>query len=168
MVCQHTIADGSRLVVRQALQRRRGVGLAFAEPKTPRSRRTVHLTTLGDEALCEQRRWQEERSQALTDWFESGLVFTNLSGRPLEPTRVNAALRQHLTEARLPRIRVHDLRHTTATVQLEAGVHPKVVQDLLGHSTIAVTLDTYSHVAPALHGQAIRVLDRCLGEQRPT
>lgn len=130
---------GRRLVVRQALQRRRGVGLAFVQPKTPRSRRTVHLTTLGVQALCEQRRWQEERSQAGTDWFESGLVFTNLSGRPLEPTRVNAALRQHLTEARLPRIRVHDLRHTTATVLLEAGVHPKVVQDLLGHSTIAVT-----------------------------
>jgi len=54
------------------------------------------------------------------------------------------------------------LRHTTATVLLEAGVHPKVVQDLLGHSTIAVTLDTYSHVAPALHGQAIRALERQL------
>lgn len=153
---------GRRLVVRQALQRRRGVGLVFVEPKTPRSRRTVHLTTLGVEALCEQHRWLEELRKTLTDSYESGLVFTNLSGHPLEPTRVNAALRQLLAEARLPRIRVHDLRHTTATVLLEAGVHPKVVQDLLGHSTIAVTLDTYSHVAPALHVDAIRVLDQRL------
>jgi integrase len=58
-----------------------------------------------------------------------------------------------LDQAALPRIRIHDLRHTAATHLLNRGVHPKVVQELLGHSTISLTLDTYSHVAPALHAE---------------
>ena len=151
-----------RLVIRQALQRRRGVGLVFVEPKTPRSRRTVHLITLACDAIREQRRCQDDQRSAVWGWRESGLVFTNLSGGPLEPGRVNQALTEVLASAGLPRIRVHDLRHTTATTLLEAGVHPKLVQDLLGHSTIAVTLDTYSHVAPALHQQAAMQLQQLL------
>jgi integrase len=87
------------------------------------------------------------------------LVFTNLHGDPLEPGRANTDLTRALAAAGLPRIRVHDLRHTTATVLLTAGIHPKVVQDWLGHKTVATTLDTYSHVLPVLHGDAIRVLD---------
>jgi integrase len=71
-------------------------------------------------------------------------------------------LAKALLEAGLPRVRVHDLRHTTASVLLEMGVHPKIVQDLLGHSTIAVTMDTYSHVAPGLHLEAIQKLDLLL------
>jgi integrase len=73
-----------------------------------------------------------------------------------------------LVEAGLPRIRVHDLRHTTATTLLEAGIHPKVVQDLLGHSTIAITLDTHSHVAPTLHLQAVSELQRLLASASVT
>jgi len=141
---------------------RRGEGLVFVEPKTPRSRRTVHLTRLAADALAEQARWQQERGQAQPALAGSGLVFTNLSGGPIEPGNVNANLSRLLVGAGLPRIRVHDLRHTTATTLLEAGVHPKVVQDLLGHSTIAITLDTYSHVAPTLHLQAVSELQRLL------
>jgi integrase len=96
------------------------------------------------------------------------LVFTNLSGGPIEPGTVNANLSRLLADAGLPRIRVHDLRHTTATILLEAGVHPKVVQDLLGHSTIAITLDTYSHVAPTLHIQAVGELQRLLASASVT
>jgi integrase len=151
-----------RLVIRQALQRRRGVGLVFVEPKTPRSRRTVHLTSLAVDALAEQARLQARWSETMPSAARSGLVFTNLSGGPIEPGTVNANLSRLLADAGLPRIRVHDLRHTTATTLLEAGVHPKVVQDLLGHSTIAITLDTYSHVAPTLHIQAVGELQRLL------
>jgi integrase len=71
-----------------------------------------------------------------------------------------------LKDAGLPHIRVHDLRHTTASALLEAGVHPKVVQELLGHSTVAVTLDTYSHVAPVIHSRAISALDDLIAEWR--
>jgi integrase len=157
-----------RLVVRQALQRRRGVGLVFVEPKTPRSRRTVHLTSLAVDALAEQARLQARRNETAPTAARLGLVFTNLSGGPIEPGTVNANLSRLLADAGPPRIRVHDLRHTTATTLLEAGVHPKVVQDLLGHSTIAITLDTYSHVAPTLHIQAVGELQRLLASASVT
>jgi integrase len=75
---------------------------------------------------------------------------------------VTDALKVALKRAGLPRIRVHDLRHTTATVLLEAGAHPKLVQDLLGHSTVALTLNTYSHVTAGLSDQAARTMDRML------
>jgi integrase len=156
--------SAGRLVVRQALQRRRGVGLVFVEPKTARSRRTVHLAPIAIDALLNQSLWQSEQSQQGANWKDSGLVFTSLSGRPLEPGVVNETLSRLLMEAGLPHVRVHDLRHTTATTLLEAGVHPKLVQDLLGHSTIAVTLDTYSHVAPALHERAVLKLQDLLTE----
>lgn len=143
------------------------MGLVFVEPKTPRSRRTVHLTRFAADALVEQARWQQERSRA-EPAAGSGLVFTNLSGGPIEPGYVNANLSRLLVEAGLSRIRVHDLRHTTATTLLEAGVHPKVVQDLLGHSTIAITLDTHSHVAPTLHLQAVSELQGLLASASVT
>ena len=159
--------NAGRLVVRQALQRRRGAGLVFVEPKTARSRRTVHLAAIGIGALLEQSLWQSQQSQQWANWKESGLVFTSLSGGPLEPGVVNETLSRLLLEAELPHVRVHDLRRTKASTVLEAGVHPKLVQDLLGHRTIAVPLDTYSHVIPALHGQAVRELQRLLVRARP-
>ncbi len=63
------------------------------------------------------------------------------------------AFRRALASADLPLMRIHDLRHTAATLLLARGVHPKVVQELLGHSTVTLTLDTYSHVVPALHAE---------------
>ena len=93
---------------------------------------------------------------------DSRFVFTNRMGGPLDGSRATIGLAKALVEAGLPRVRVHDLRHTTASVLLEVRVHPKIVQDLLGHSTIAVTMDTYSHVAPGLHLEAIQKLDLLL------
>ena len=81
-------------------------------------------------------------------------VFPALTGSPIDPGTVNTALHTALHIAGLPRLRVHDLRHTAATLLLEQGIHPKLVQDLLGHSSIALTLDTYSHVTPRLHQEA--------------
>ena len=77
------------------------------------------------------------------------------------------ALSRALEAAGLPDVRVHDLRHTTATALLVAGVHPKIVQDLLGHSTVTTTLDTYSHLIPGLHEDAIRRLDALLNAAQP-
>jgi len=75
--------------------------------------------------------------------MESDLVFTSLWGGAVEPSEINHALTRDLYRAGLPHIRVHDLRHTTASLLLEAGTHPKIVQDLPRHSTIRLTLDTY-------------------------
>lgn len=136
-------------LVRRALQRQRGRGLVFVEPKTARSRRLVYLSEVAVEALREQR----ARSNG-------GLVFVNRNGEPQESGSVTDALKVALDRAGLPRIRVHDLRHTTATVLLEAGAHPKLVQELLGHSTVALTLNIYSHLTAGLSGEAARTMDR--------
>jgi len=142
-----------RLQVRRALQRQRGRGLVFVEPKSYRSRRMVCLCRLAIEALAELRHGSHGE-----------LVFLNRHGLPQDSSSVTDALKVALDRAALPQIRVHDLRHTTATVLLEAGAHPKLVQDLLGHSTVALTLNTYSHVTAGLSDQAARTMDRVMGD----
>jgi integrase len=153
---------GRQLAVRCALQRQRGRGLVLVPPKTTRSRRTIYLSELALSALTEQRQRQEDRRKTATRWADSGLVFTNRTGGGLEQGVVERALVQALAGARLPRVRVHDLRHSTASILLAAGTHPKVVQDLLGHSTITLTLDTYSHLTQPLHEQAAQTMDALL------
>ncbi len=148
------------LTVRRALQRRRNAGLVFVEPKTAGSRRTVHLVAGTVRALREHRRRQvEDRLAAGADWQDHDLVFTQAFGRPLAPETVTDALQRALQHAGLPRVRVHDLRHTAATLLLVKGVHPKVVQEMLGHSTISITLDLYSHVLPTMHREAVQRLE---------
>jgi len=121
----------------------------FVEPKTDRSRRTVYLAPGTVAALAEHRNRQGDEPLVPSERF----VFTGITGRPLDASSVSDHFHRALARAGLPNIRVHDLRHTAATHLLTRGVHPKVVQDLLGHSTISLTLDTYSHVSPALHAQ---------------
>ena len=90
---------------------------------------------------------------------EDDLVFTTAKGGPLDPAWINYQLHRALDRAELPRIRVHDLRHTAATLLLAGGKHLKSVADLLGHSTISLTLNTYSHTTPALHQDAAAYMD---------
>ena len=96
------------------------------------------------------------------DSRDEDLVFPDRHGRRLDSGNVNRALATALDKAELPRIRVHDLRHTAASVLLVSGVHPKAVQELLGHSTVTTTLNTYSHLTPLLHEEAISRLDAVL------
>ena len=148
-----------RLVIKRSIQSQRGGGKVFVEPKTSKSRRTVHLADIAIEALAEHRRRQNLWRLAAEHWNDQGLVYPNLTGGPMEAGIANKQLTKALERASLPRIRVHDLRHTAASVLFAAGAHPKVVQELLGHSTITLTLDTYSHVIPAMHGDAARRLN---------
>jgi integrase len=96
-------------------------------------------------------------------WHAEDLVFTDPVGRAI---RGNHSLQRHfapiLARAQLPAIRFHDLRHTAATLLLRQGVHPKVVQEMLGHSTIAMTLDIYSHVMPDMQAAAVGAMDALL------
>ena len=85
---------------------------------------------------------------------DQGLVFCREDGRPLDPDGVSKAFTKRRSAAGLVRIRLHDLRHTHATLALQAGVHPKVVSDRLGHGDVALTLNTYSHAIPALQESA--------------
>jgi integrase len=127
-------------------------GLIIAEPKTTRSRRQVMLTTAACEALMRHRiRQNAERLLLGAAWEDHGLVFANTVGRPIEATNlIRQSFKPLLKKAGIPRIRFHDLRHTAATLLLGQGTHPKIVSEMLGHSTIAVTLDLYSHVTPTM------------------
>ena len=127
----------------------------FAEPKTARGRRSLALDAATVKVLRAHRaRQSEERLAWGAAWPDAGLVFTREDGRHLDPYWPTHALPRLAQEVGLPRIRVHDLRHSYASAALVAGVSAKVVSDRLGHSTIAITLDTYSHVLPALDEEA--------------
>jgi len=86
------------------------------------------------------------------------LVFTRESGEALHPEVVSRYFRQAVRKALLPEIRLHDLRHTHATLALQAGIHPKVVSERLGHATVSITLDTYSHAIPAMQEEAAALI----------
>ena len=146
-----------KLQVKRALQRQRGRGLVFVEPKSYRSRRMVCLSGLAVAAI------REQRTRGTAE-----MVFPNLCGEPQDASSVTDALKVALARADLPQIRVHDLRHTTASILLEAGAHPKLVQDLLGHSTVALTLNTYSHVTAGLSDQAAKLMDQMVGLELQT
>ena len=88
-------------------------------------------------------------------WQEQELVFTSTVGTPLDQRNLLRQFKLIRKEAGLPEIRFHDLRHTTASLLLELGIHPKVVQEILGHSSITVTMNTYSHVGPKLQKEAV-------------
>jgi integrase len=140
-------------------------GLRISEPKTKKSRRQIHLTKTAVEALKAHRvRQNEERLRMGPAWDDNDLVFCNSIGRPLnDANMLNRDFRPLLEKAGLPRIRFHDLRHTAATLMLGAGVHPKIVSEMLGHSQIGITLDLYSHVTPTMQAQAAAAMDGVLG-----
>lgn len=141
-----------RLKVQRTIARVPHKGFVVSETKTARSRRNIPLTVRAVEALKRHRlRQHESRLAAGLAWEEQGWVFGNQVGRPVEASSlIMRSFRPLLAKADLPLIRFHDLRHTVASLLLLAGVHPEVVADLLGHSTISLTLDTYSHVLPSM------------------
>jgi integrase len=155
--------DANRLVVRRALQRQNEAGLVFVEPKTSRSRRTIVLSQRAISSLKLHRDRQAfERKTAGEEWQDQGLVFCNARGGLLDPSWQRQIFYGELKRAGLPFIRFHDLRHTAATLLLGKGVHPKIVSEMLGHATITLTLDTYSHLLPVMHAQAAAVMDDLL------
>ena len=152
--------DFSFAHVRASLQATRG-GLTFERPKTARSRRAVALPEFLRPFLERQRDAQtSEKAQCGTAWQEKGLVVTRKDGFPVNPDSLSSAWRRLLRQHDLPPIRFHDLRHAHATLMLLQGVHPKVVSERLGHASVGITLDTYSHVLPSLQTQAVEAFDR--------
>jgi Phage integrase family len=122
------------------------------ELKSARSRRTIALPHVAVAALrAHLVRQLEARLAAGGRWQDRGLVFTSSIGTPLESRNVTRAFKALLTAATLPNIRFHDLRHSCATLLLAQGVNPRVVMETLGHSQVSLTLNTYSHVLPALN-----------------
>jgi integrase len=156
------LEEGSLRVNRTLTQTKDGS--VFTIPKTAKSRRTVRLTNGAVEAL---KRHSERQAQEMvkmdTLYEDQGLVFTSEVGTPLNRQNVTQrSFKPLLHHAGLPEIRFHDLRHTCATLLLGKGVHPKFVQELLGHATVAITLDTYSHVLPGMGDQTADAMNSML------
>ncbi len=140
--------------------------LQLVEPKTKRSRRTLAMPAVINRALMEHRvRQDHERAKAGERWVNTELVFTTPIGTGLEGTAVTKDFHRKLSRARLPQRRFHDLRHSCATLLLVQGVSPRVVMDVLGHSQIALTMNTYSHVIPDLRRDAAQRMDDLLHER---
>ena len=149
--------------VRRTLTRRGGK-VVFGEPKTKKSRRSIRLTPQAVEALRAHLKRQLQDIEILGDRYQDqGLVFTTNTGAPINPSNLRQrSFASLLKRAGLPHVRFHDLRHTCATLLLSRGVHPKFVQELLGHATIAITLDTYSHVMPSMGDATAKAMEDAL------
>lgn len=151
------------LSVRRSLSTFKG-GHSFEPPKNGKGR-SIRLTARAVDALERHRAAQnEERLRLDSLWEDHGLVFPAQTGKPMRPWSLTGGpYLRLLRRAGLPEgTRFHDLRHTCATLLLVEGIHPKIVQELLGHATISITLDTYSHVLPNMQGEVIRVMDAAL------
>jgi integrase len=150
--------NAASLQVRATLTWGTGGAFSLSEPKTKSSQRQILLTSMEVEKLRQHRRLQaEERLRLGSAWEDLSLVFANEVGRPILPQNlVRRSFRRILDRAGLPHVRFHDLRHTAATLLLGRGVHAKIVSEMLGHSQIGITLDTYSHVLPTMQKDAVR------------
>ncbi|MDA0798745.1 MAG: tyrosine-type recombinase/integrase, partial [Chloroflexi bacterium] len=167
--------DMGTLSVVQTLHQLSDGRLVFEAPKSRKGRRSVALSPSTVLAL----RAHREQEEAVRPLGRDSLVFANLDGSPLRPAsmtqvwrRLTKSLEKKAKDAGqkslgLAGVRLHDLRHTHATLMLKAGVHPKVVQERLGHSNISITLDTYSHVVPGLQEAAALRFEEGL-QRKPT
>jgi integrase len=151
------------LKISQAMQRL-AEGLSITEVKTERSRRVLAIPESVVRALRMRRAQQaQERLLAGIHWKDTGLVFTAPNGGMLEPITLHRAFKVLLTEAKLPMaVRFHDLRHSAASLLLAQGVHLRAIMELLGHSSISLTANTYSHVQPAMMREVANVMEEIL------
>jgi len=152
--------DAGHIQVRSSVRKMKE-GFLFSEPKTAQSRRRVALTLTAIDALQRHRTRQDTaRALAGSAWRDDDLVFPDALGAPFDGiTLLRREFVPLLKRAGLPVIRFHDLRHTAATLMLLKGIHAKVVSEMLGHATISITLDLYSHVLPDMQREAAAAMD---------
>lgn len=156
-VAQVPLEDGGRKLLYRKTE-------VETEPKTAEGRRKIILPDFVLEALKQHRMQQLElRLKVGADWQEQDYVFTGLKGGPLNPRYILKLFDRLLKEAGLPHMRFHDLRHSATTLLLSMGVNAEVVQEILGHSNISMTMDVYSHVLPSMHKDAMGKWDDAFG-----
>ncbi|MGO9602508.1 MAG: tyrosine-type recombinase/integrase [Candidatus Binataceae bacterium] len=154
--------EAATIDVRASLQRVNG-NLELSEPKTKRSRRQLPLLDFVARTLRTHKAHQsEERLAAGSNWQDMGFVFATRVGTPVDPANLLHDFKRMLRKGELPDIRFHDLRHSAASRLVALNVHPRVVMELLGHSQISLTMDTYSHVVPDLLREAVGKLGAAL------
>ena len=157
--------DSGKLAVRRSLSITKD-GPAYELPKNGKGR-SIKLTARAVEALKRHKAAQNEERLGLgTLWQDHGLTFPGQAGQPMRFWSLTGGpFLRLLKRAGLPeKTRFHDLRHTCATLLLSQGVHPKYVQELLGHATISITLDTYSHVLPGMSDQVAHAMQDVLAD----
>jgi integrase len=155
--------DAGKFYVERTLQKVRGE-VRFVTPKTDRSRRSISLPPSVTERLRRHRKEQAERRMLVGPaWSDLGLVVDRGDGQHLDPDTFSHAYSRIAASAGVPGARLHDLRHAFATTLLAAGVHPKVVSEALGHSSVAFTMDTYQHVLPTMGDQVASAIETALG-----
>ena len=165
----HVDLERGTIVVNSSLEQTRAGGVRFKEPKTKRSRRTVALMPYTVEVLRTHKAEQAERRLRLGPAYSNNeLVFPRTDGRAWSPDTFSGDFEKFVQRSGLPRIRFHDLRHTHASQLLLAGIHPKVVSERLGHSSIGITMDTYSHVLPGMQEDAVMKIDGAMRAARRT
>jgi integrase len=154
--------EAGKLRVRRTLSLTKS-GHVYEQPKNWRGR-SIELTQAASETLgVHLKRQLEEIKDLGDDYQDQGLIFPGERGQPMRPWTLTRKFERILKRAGLPHIRFHDLRHTCATLMLCEGVHIKIVQELLGHSDVTITLNTYSHVLPSMGGEAAGAMDRIFG-----
>lgn len=144
------------LQVNHAVQYIVGKGLIIKEPKSDSGKRAVVMPSFAFSVLMDYLLLQKR---------ESGLVFVTGNGTPISPRNLIRHFKSVIEEQKLPDIRFHDLRHTHASLLLQAGVNPKIVQERLGHSQISLTLDTYSHLIPGMQHDAADKFNELMNEE---
>ena len=164
-VALSTDGTGGKVTVKVQLQIIDGE-YRLTPPKSKSSRRTISLPLFVARALANQR---DRQGEAAASWDKEanswGLAFTTGDGKPLHERNVQRDFRKLLENAGIERLRIHDLRHLCATLLLAQGVHPRVIMEILGHSGIALTMNTYSHVMPAQTEAATSLLDSLLSSE---
>jgi integrase len=154
--------DARTLIVRRSLQQTSD-GISFKEPKTSRGIRSVALPQMTVDSLRRHRSEQaRERIGAGPAYQENDWVCCMEDGRPWLPSSLTHAFTSHLSALDLAKVRFHDLGHSHASHLLRQGVHPKVVSERLGHSTVGITLDVYSHLMPGIQEEAAKRIDSAL------
>jgi integrase len=154
--------DGKRVSVQRQLQLIDGK-YVFTNPKSAAGRRVIALGEGMINALRHHQTVLADERRAVGDhWVENDLVFPSTRGTPGDKHNLLKAFKRLLEAAGLPDIRFHDLRHTAATLLLQQGVNPKVVQERLGHADISMTLSVYSHVLPSMQEEAAEKVDELL------
>ena len=149
-----------QVYVTRGLQQLKDSSLIFTQPKSEKSRRTIALPPSATAILKEYRNHVALslalKAKTLAD---NDLIFMRDNGKPIRPNTVTYAWKGMVKRSGLKPIRLHDCRHSHASLMLAKGIHPKIVQERLGHSTIAMTLDTYSYVVPGLQEAAAKKFD---------
>lgn len=155
--------ENQTLSIRRQIQRLPGQGLVEVEPKSKTSKRMIKVGKNTIQKLYAQEATVMQLKEfAGENWSEHDLVFPNTVGSPLEQGNIRRTYQKLIKEANLPYIKFHELRHTSATLMLQAGTNLKIVQNRLGHSQISLTLDTYSHVLPNMQDEVAEKMDELL------